>query len=84
MAEMSDFSKHILERWGFPTLVAIALGYFLRQDVILPLLESHRDTLKGITETQEEISQAIQEQTRLLYALQPRTAGSPIPTVDKN
>jgi hypothetical protein len=84
MAEMSDFSKHILERWGFPTLVAIALGYFLRQDVILPLLESHRDTLKGITETQKEISQAIQEQTRLLYALQPRTAGSPIPTDDKN
>jgi hypothetical protein len=84
MAEMSDFSKHILERWGFPTLVAIALGYFLRQDVILPLLESHRDTLKGITETQKEISQAIQEQTRLLYALQPRTAGNPIPTDDKN
>ena len=76
MAEMSDFSKHILERWGFPTLVAIALGYFLRQDVILPLLESHRETLRGITETQKEISQAIQEQTRLLYALQPRTAGN--------
>lgn len=79
MAEMSDFSKHILERWGFPTLVAIALGYFLRQDVILPLLESHRETLRGITETQKEIGQAIQEQTRLLYALQPKTAGSPPP-----
>lgn len=76
MAEMSDFSKHILERWGFPTLVAIALGYFLRQDVILPLLESHRETLRGITETQKEIGQAIQEQTRLLYALQPRANAS--------
>jgi hypothetical protein len=84
MAEMSDFSKHILERWGFPTLVAIALGYFLRQDVILPLLESHRETLRGITETQKEIGQAIQEQTRLLYALQPRTAGNPPQLDDTN
>jgi hypothetical protein len=81
---MNDFSKHILERWGFPTLVAIALGYFLRQDVILPLLESHRETLRGITETQKEIGQAIQEQTRLLYALQPRTAGSPPKLDDTN
>jgi hypothetical protein len=81
---MNDFGKSVLERYGFPTLVAIALGYFLRQDVILPLLESHRETLRGICETQKEISQAIQEQTRLLYALQPRTAGSPMPHDDKN
>ena len=76
---MSEVGKHILERYGLPTLVAIALGFFLRQDVILPLLESHRETLRGITATQKEISQAIQEQTRLLYALQPKTAGSPPP-----
>jgi hypothetical protein len=76
---MSEVGKHILEKYGLPTLVAIALGFFLRQDVILPLLESHRETLRGITETQKEISQAIQEQTRLLYALQPKTAGSPPP-----
>lgn len=74
---MSEVGKHILEKYGLPTLVAVALGFFLRQDVILPLLESHRETLRGITETQKEISQAIQEQTRLLYALQPKTAGSP-------
>jgi hypothetical protein len=78
---MSEVGKHILEKYGLPTLVAVALGFFLRQDVILPLLESHRETLRGITETQKEISQAIQEQTRLLYALQPKTAGSP-PTRD--
>lgn len=76
---MSEVGKHILEKYGLPTLVAVALGFFLRQDVILPLLESHRETLRGITETQKEISQAIQEQTRLLYALQPKTAGSPPP-----
>lgn len=76
---MTEVGKHILEKYGLPTLVAVALGFFLRQDVILPLLESHRETLRGITETQKEISQAIQEQTRLLYALQPKTAGSPPP-----
>lgn len=69
--------SHALERWGFPALVALALGYFLRQDLLLPLLESHRETLKEIRETQREIAGAVSEQTRLLYALQPGKAQAP-------
>jgi hypothetical protein len=68
---------HALERWGFPALVALALGYFLRQDLLLPLLESHRETLKEIRETQREIAGAVSEQTRLLYALQPKMTKTP-------
>jgi hypothetical protein len=64
----------IIERWGFPTLVAIACGWVLRQDVLLPLVEEHRSFVKSLSETQREISQAVSEQTRLLYALQPRAA----------
>ena len=60
----------VIERWGFPTLVALALGWFLRQDVLLPLVEEHRTFVRNLSETQREISQAITEQTRLLYALQ--------------
>jgi hypothetical protein len=44
----------------------------LRADVLLPLVEEHRAFVKQLGETQREISQAITEQTRLLYALQPR------------
>lgn len=62
----------IIERWGFPTLVAIACGWVLRQDVLLPLVEEHRTFVKSLSETQREISKAVGEQTRLLYALQPR------------
>jgi hypothetical protein len=62
----------LLREYGFATLVACFLGYVGRQDVILPMVESHREFLKDIAETQREISQAIGEQTRLLYALQPR------------
>jgi len=61
----------VVERWGFPTLVALALGYFLRADVLLPLVEEHRTFVRNLGETQREISKAITEQTRLLYALQP-------------
>jgi len=60
----------IMERWGFPTLVALALGFFIRQDLLLPLLEEHRLTLKEVRETQREIAVAVGEQTRLLYAIQ--------------
>lgn len=81
---MSDLTKSVLERYGFPALACLGLAYFIRQDVVLPLIESHRETLRSITETQKEIGQAIQEQTRLLYALQPRTAGTPPDVTEQN
>jgi hypothetical protein len=49
----------------------------LRQDVLLPLVEEHREFVKSLSETQREISTAIGEQTRLLYALQPRAGDMP-------
>ena len=63
----------IIERWGFPTLVAIAFGWVLRQDVLLPLVQAHTQFLEQLGETQKEISVTIGEQTKLLYALQPKT-----------
>ena len=69
---MSELIKTILERYGFPTLVAMAAGYCLRQDVLLPLVEQHSLFLMTITQTQKEISETMQEQTKLLYALQPQ------------
>lgn len=62
----------ILERWGFPTLVAIAFGFVLRNDLLLPLMNSHQETLKELRQTQREIADTIKEQTKLLYAIQPR------------
>lgn len=73
---MTDAAKEtlfsVLERWGFPTLVALAFGWVLRQDVLLPLVEEHRTFLRELGTTQKELSQAVKEQTRLLYALQPQ------------
>jgi hypothetical protein len=71
--ELSGTVGSIMERWGFPVLVALAAGWVLRHDVLLPLVEEHRSFVKSLSETQREISQAVAEQTRLLYALQPRT-----------
>jgi hypothetical protein len=73
---MTDAAKEtvfdILNKWGFPTLVALAAGWVLRHDVLLPLVEEHRAFVKQLGETQREISKAITEQTRLLYAMQPK------------
>ena len=75
---MTDSAKEtvfdILNKWGFPTLVALAAGWVLRHDVLLPLVEEHRTFVKQLGETQREISKAVAEQTRLLYALQPKAA----------
>jgi predicted transcriptional regulator len=69
----------IMERWGFPTLVAIVAMWVLRQDV----LQSHKQFVEQLGETQQDISKAIQEQTRLLYAMQPgRSAAARMPDTD--
>jgi len=73
--ETRDTVFGIMERWGFPTLVALALGWFIRQDLLLPLLEEHRLTLKEVRETQGQIAEAVGEQTRLLYAIQSQVKG---------
>jgi hypothetical protein len=72
----------IMEKWGFPTLVAMVAMWVLRQDVLLPLVESHRQFVVQLGETQQDISRAIQEQTRLLYALQPKSAAARMPETE--
>jgi hypothetical protein len=76
-AEVSETLKTVMERWGFPTLVALAAGYVLRQDVLVPLVDQHATFLKTIADSQKEIAEAVNEQTRLLYALQPKSHAKP-------
>lgn len=68
--EVTGTIGSIMERWGFPVLVALACGWVLRADVLLPLVEEHRTFVRSLGETQKEISEAITEQTKLLYAMQ--------------
>lgn len=81
---MTDEAKgtmlDILGRYGFSTLVAIALAWFIRTDLLQPLLEEHRLTLKEVRETQREIADAVNEQTRLLIKLE--SGRAPTRTVD--
>ena len=55
---MTDATKDtlfgIIERWGFPTLVAVAIGWVLRNDVLLPLVDEHRAFVRQLGETQQE------------------------------
>jgi hypothetical protein len=85
---MTDATKDtlfgIIERWGFPTLVAVAIGWVLRNDVLLPLVDEHRAFVRQLGETQQEISKTIGEQTKLLYALQPRLATDGKPDATRN
>lgn len=68
-AEMKETLYGVIERWGFPTLVAIALGYFLRQDILLPMMEDQRVTQQVLRDTQNKISDAVAEQTQLIRVM---------------
>lgn len=74
---MTDAAKDtllsVLKDYGFSTVVALSCLYVGRQDFLLPLVKAHTAFLDKLATTQVEIAEAMQEQTRLLYALQPRT-----------
>ena len=59
-----------IERWGFPVVIALGFFYVLRVDVLVPLVDEHRLFLRELTLTQQEISEAMREQTRLIRALE--------------
>jgi hypothetical protein len=67
----------MLKDYGFATVVALACLYVGRQDVLLPLVKAHTQFLEKLAQTQIELASAVQEQTRLLYALQPERRGEP-------
>lgn len=73
---MTDATKDtmvsMLRDYGFATVVALACLYVGRQDVLLPLVKAHTAFLDRLATTQVEIAEAMKEQTRLLYALQPK------------
>ena len=72
---MSDASyERILkavERYGFGLILSAAVLWFVRTDLVLPLVDAHTSFLKVMSETQRDIADAVQEQTRLLYVLDP-------------
>jgi hypothetical protein len=73
---MTDAAKDtllsVLKDYGFSTVVALSCLYVGRQDFLLPLVKAHTAFLDKLATTQVEIAEAMQEQTRLLYALQSR------------
>jgi hypothetical protein len=69
--DVKDTLLGALRDHGFAAVVAMACLFVGRQDVLLPLVKAHTQFLEQLSKTQNEIAQAVQEQTRLLYALQP-------------
>lgn len=69
-ADVGETAKLIMERYGLPSLVAAAALFVLRVDVVMPLVEAHKNFLTTIAQSQREIATAVQEQTKILYAMQ--------------
>lgn len=68
--DVYDAALRLLERYGFGLILATAVLWFMRVDIVLPMVDAHREFLREMARTQDDISKAINEQTRLLYALQ--------------
>lgn len=72
-----DTVLRMAEKYGFGAALSLAILWFVRTDLVLPIVASHQVFLQEMATTQREISRALQEQTRLLYAIQPRGKDGP-------
>lgn len=62
----------LAERYGFGLLLSVAILWFVRTDLVIPMVEAHQEFLREITQTQQEISRTMGEQTKIMYVLEQR------------
>lgn len=67
--EVYETALRMLERYGFGLILATAVLWFVRIDLVVPMVDAHRSFLSEMAETQRGIARSIAEQTRLLYVL---------------
>lgn len=67
--DVYEAGLRMLERYGFGLVLATAILWFVRTDIVLPMVDAHKSFLREMAATQHDISRAIQEQTRLLFAI---------------
>jgi len=80
--DVYETALRMVERYGFGLVLASLVLWFVRVDIVLPMVEAHQAFLKEMSQTQRDIAEAVHEQTKLLYALQPKTTapmGGPAP-----
>lgn len=68
--DAAQWAGKVIERWGFPVMVASAFMWVLRTDVLVPLVDEHRIFLRQMADTQEDLTKAMQEQTKIIYSIQ--------------
>lgn len=65
----------LLERYGFGLALAAAVLWFVRVDIVVPMVAAHQSFLKEVSEAQRDIAAAMREQTMILQDLR-RVAGN--------
>lgn len=73
--DVYEAALRMLERYGFGLVLATAILWFVRTDIVLPMVDAHKSFLREMAATQHDISRAIQEQTRLLCVLRDAREG---------
>lgn len=67
--DVYETALRMLERYGFGLVLATAILWFVRVDLVIPMVDAHKSFLKEMAATQHDIARSIQEQTRLLYVI---------------
>jgi hypothetical protein len=73
--EVYETALRMLERYGFGLVLATAILWFVRTDLVLPMVSAHQQFLQEMALTQRDITNAVREQTKLLYAMRSGAPG---------
>lgn len=76
-ADVYETALKMVERYGFGLALSTAVLWFVRVDIVIPMVAAHQQFLRDMTTTQKEITTAVQEQTKLLWAMQPERSEHP-------
>ena len=77
--DVYEAALRMLERYGFGIVLASAILWFVRTDLVLPMVSAHQQFLQEMALTQRDIANAVREQTKLLYAMRGAAPSEPQP-----
>lgn len=65
----AEFLYRVAERFGLPVVILVLVLWWVRNDIVQPLLDAHFQFIRAVVDGQEEHSRHVQEVGRKLDVL---------------
>ena len=60
LSPYAEFGLRVAERFGVPTLLLLVVGYWLKADIVQPLLDAHFEVVEQIVDGQKRHTERLE------------------------